>query len=188
MGLRCFIAIRLSDSLKQEVATVLDDLKRMNADVKWVTPENLHLTLKFLGDIDEGVVPLIRKKLIEISALQSSFTVKLSGMGFFPDKGRPRVVWIDSQDHQGLKNLKEKVEEAMITIGFAREDRTFSPHLTIGRVRTSKNLSSLLSRMQTLKDKDFGNIDVRLVSLMRSELKPKGAEYTTLAEFNFKEE
>jgi 2'-5' RNA ligase len=188
VGIRCFIAIPLSDSLREGISALLDDLKKMNADIRWVRPENVHITVKFLGDIDENVLPAIRETLSKIAASQKSFTVKLSGTGFFPDKRRPRVVWVDIQEYQGLKELNEIVEESMVSIGFKREDKHFSPHLTIGRVRTQKNLSSLLEAMETLKGRDFGNIQVRLLSLMKSELKPTGAEYKTMAEFNLKGE
>ncbi|MGD0883533.1 MAG: RNA 2',3'-cyclic phosphodiesterase [Thermodesulfovibrionales bacterium] len=188
MGIRSFIAIPLSVSLKKGIAELLDELKQMNADIKWVPAENVHITVKFLGDVAEDALPAIEEALSKVSASQRSFTVKLSGTGFFPDKRRPRVLWIDIQEYQGLRELQDLVEESLISLGLKKETKNFSPHLTIGRVRTTKNLSSLVEAMETLKGRDFGNIEVRLLSLMKSELKPTGAEYKTLAEFNLKGE
>jgi len=184
--MRSFIAINLDDSLRTEIDSATAELKSGNWDVKWVSPANLHITLKFLGEIPEDALQGIRDTLLSIAPRHESFAFKLKGVGIFPDKKRPRVIWIDLLESEKLIKLQKEVENSLLTIGFNKEDRPFSPHLTIGRVRSSGGKESLLRAVETLKDKDFGNIGVNKVSLMKSELKPGGAQYTTIAEFSLK--
>jgi 2'-5' RNA ligase len=112
--------------------------------------------------------------------------LKFKGVGIFPDRRRPRVIWIDILESEKLIELQKEVEHSLSLIGFKEEDRPFSPHLTIGRARSSAGKDSLLKAIETLKDRDFGNIGVNNVSLMKSDLRPGGAQYTTMAEFNLK--
>jgi 2'-5' RNA ligase len=184
--MRSFIAINLDDSLRSEIASVTAGLRSGNWDVKWVSPANLHITLKFLGEIPEDALQGIRDTLLSVAPHHESFAFKLKGVGIFPDKKRPRVIWIDILEPERLIKLQEEVENSLISIGFKREDRPFSPHLTIGRIKSSAGKESLLRAVETLKDRDFGNIGVNKVSLMKSDLKPGGAQYTTIAEFSLK--
>ena len=183
MGMRCFIAVPLEETLKKDIAASIEDLKRVNADIKWVSPVNLHITLKFLGDTPEDLIQKIKVRLAEIPSSLKSFSLGLSGVGLFPNARRPRVIWIDIHDFEGLEKLQEKVEEKMLTLNFNKEDRAFSPHLTIGRARSQMSMNSLLTALEPLKARNFGIIEVRSFSLMKSELRPRGAEYTTIAEF-----
>ncbi|HXX58859.1 MAG TPA: RNA 2',3'-cyclic phosphodiesterase [Thermodesulfovibrionales bacterium] len=188
MGIRCFIAIPLDAVIRKEISSFIDYLGKSGADVKWVRAENLHITLKFLGDTEEYLLPDIKEKLSNISSLHKPFTVHLSGTGLFPDRRKPRVVWIDFGGGQELSKLQETVEENLASLGYNKEKRRFSPHLTVGRVRSSRNLDSLLRGMEEQRDKDFGNIEVASFLLMKSDLKPGGAEYAAIAEFNLKKE
>lgn len=184
--MRCFVSINLPETLKREIHAAIEGLKKGNPDVKWVSAENLHITLKFLGNTGEDVAQQLAQKLSLLADRHFSFSIDLRGIGLFPDVRRPRVVWIDLFDTETLKQLQGEVEEAALTLGFEREDRPFSPHLTIGRVRSSLGKDHLLRAMETLKDRDFGNIEVNTFSLMKSDLKPTGAQYTTLSEFHLK--
>lgn len=186
--MRCFIAIIIDDSLKNEIDESITGLKTGASDVKWVPSENLHVTLKFLGETPEGQLTQIYEKIERISARHEPFHLHLQGVGLFPDKKRPRVVWIDLKDSERLIKLQEDVEDSLITIGFKNDNRHFSPHLTIGRVRSLKGRDSLLSEMEKLRDKDFGNIGVNKISLMKSELRPTGARYTAVAEYHLNKE
>ncbi len=181
--MRCFVAINLEDSLKKEIGCVIRGLTEGRWDVKWVPAENLHITLKFLGDASDDSVQRVKEHLSGISKRHGPFEVKLYGVGVFPDKRRPRVVWIDLLDSGELIKLQEAVEISLITVGFTKEDRPFSPHLTIGRIRSLKAKDLFIGAIETLKDKDFGNIGVNKISLMNSDLKPTGAQYSIVAEF-----
>ncbi|GAB4417032.1 MAG: RNA 2',3'-cyclic phosphodiesterase [Thermodesulfovibrionales bacterium] len=183
MGLRCFIAINLHEPLKKEIDESTAGLKKDDWDVRWVPVQNLHITLKFLGNTPEDLLQKIEEKLSRASAYCKPFDVKLCSVGVFPDEKRPRVIWIDLLDSDELVRLQEGIENSMVDLGFEKEGRPFSPHLTIGRIRSLKGRDSLLRAIRTLKDREFGNIRVDRVSLMRSELKPTGAQYTIMAEF-----
>jgi 2'-5' RNA ligase len=184
--MRSFVAINLDDSLRNEIDGATAGLKSGNWDVKWVSPANLHITLKFLGEIPEKSVTELKETLSSVVSRHESFVLKFRGVGVFPDKKRPRVIWIDILESDKLVKLQEEVENSLIPYGFEREDRSFSAHLTIGRIRSSGGKESLLRAMETLKERDFGNIEVNNVSLMKSDLKPAGAQYTTIAEFYLK--
>lgn len=186
MGLRCFIAIPFPGELKESVASSVELLKAARADVRWVQPENLHLTLKFLGDTTEPSVPGIAGALDNAAESLRSFSLRISGAGVFPDWKRPRVIWFGVEAGSGLKSLQESIEDIMETFGYNRENRLFSPHLTIGRVRSQRNISPLVSALESVKGTDFGSMEVRSFSLMKSDLSPKGSEYTTLAEFQLR--
>lgn len=188
MGMRCFIAVPLDPALKEGIDASVADLKKSGADVKWVRAENLHLTIRFLGDTDEGFLPSLQEGLSTVASKYGPMTVGLQGIGLFPRKGSPRVVWIDIRDYRALAGLQQDIEEVLFTLGIQKEDRPFSPHLTIGRVRSQRNVKTLLGGLQALSDRDFGALRVRSFSLMKSELRPAGPEYTTLREFDFKKE
>jgi 2'-5' RNA ligase len=181
--MRCFIAVNLDDSMKREIGSVITGLKSGNWDVKWVPAENLHITLKFLGETSEDLAERIKRELAVISGRYGHLDLSFRGVGVFPDRKRPRVVWIDLFYPEELRRLQEEVEQILSTIGFEREDRPFSPHLTIGRIRSSRGKDFLLNAMEALKDKDFGNIRADRISLMKSDLKPTGAQYSVVAEF-----
>jgi 2'-5' RNA ligase len=184
--MRCFISVNLDEALKGEIHKAVERLRDEKADVKWVPAGNLHITLKFLGNADEETVARLEERLSPLAERHGSFRMSLHGMGLFPDRRRPRVVWIDLIDAGRLTEIQRDIEQTASSLGFEREDRPFSPHLTIGRIRSPKGTSSLLGAIETLKDKDFGNIEVNAVSLMKSDLKPTGAQYTTLAEFHLR--
>jgi len=181
--MRCFIAINLDDSLKREINSVMAGLRQGNWDVKWVPAENLHITLRFLGETPENITEKIRLELAGVSGRHESFDLNFRGVGVFPDRKRPRVVWIDLVHPKDLIRLQQDVDEYLATLGFERETRDFSPHLTIGRVRSLRGRDFFLEAMEALKDRDFGNIGVDRIYLMKSDLKPAGAQYSVIAEF-----
>jgi len=185
MGIRSFIAVNLDGDLKKKIAEETENLRKIGGDIKWVPPENLHITLKFLGDTDEDLIPTVQERLSVISSSSAPFSLRLSGAGVFPDKRRPRVIWIDINNPGELIKLQGSVEVSMVSIGFVKEDRPFSAHLTLGRVKALKNLKSLIDPLEALRDRDFGNIEVNSFSLMKSVLEPKGPEYTVIKEFHF---
>lgn len=178
--MRCFISIELPESLKKEIAEKTAKLRALDADVKWIVPENLHLTLKFLGETPEEIVPAVKETLAKTAARFGKFNLDFSGLGVFPDARRPRVLWVGVLDSESLLSLQRDAEEGMKEFGFEAEDRAFSAHLTIGRVRSPKGKERLVREIEALKDASFGWVEVAEMSFMKSELKPSGAKYTVL--------
>lgn len=182
MDLRCFIAVEFPDEVKGNIGAFIERLRATKADVRWVSSKNLHLTLKFLGNTPEEIIPGVNKKLSEAARLHNSFQIQLFGAGVFPNAKLPRVVWLGIRDSDEMVNLQKDVDESMKEFGFEPEDREFRPHLTIGRVKSPKNKDILMKELAILKEADFGKINVESIVLMKSELKPAGAEYSRLSE------
>jgi 2'-5' RNA ligase len=178
--MRTFIAIELPERVKKNIELAQAPLKKTNAFVSWVKPGNIHITLKFLGEVPEekiNDVSLATEKALEGI---KKFRMSLKGMGAFPDFRRPRVIWIGAENgEKELSYLAGRVEEEMEKIGFPKENRKFSAHFTIGRVKSPKNIETL---MELVKSSDFltDEIEVNEVVMMRSQLHPAGAIYTPL--------
>ena len=181
--MRLFIAIDLSPEFKQELARLQSELKKSNADVKWVEPENVHLTLKFLGEVTKEYADKVKKVLDSVASQFKSFEISLSGIGAFPKLDYPRVVWVGiAKGKDQAKKISEKLDEELSKLGFAKEEREFAAHLTIGRVRSAKNKESLKTNILSL---DPGPLplapqQVSTINLYQSTLTPKGPIYTCL--------
>lgn len=194
--MRLFIAVKLTEQLRQEVATLQKELRSTGGDVKWVEPENLHLTLKFLGEVSEDRLPPLKAALQQATLHLSPFTVSLEGVGAFPRLEHPRVLWVGvNTGKEPLIQLAQKVEQACSpfilpaparTIGgsgsLSKEDRPFSAHLTIGRARSSERLAQLVKKLQGIEFKGQTVAPVGQITLFQSTLSPKGPIYTCLAE------
>lgn len=182
--LRCFVSVEMSDELKARIGEQTLPLRQSAAkNVKWTPAENLHLTLKFLGDVDAEDIPRISGLLAEAARPVRPFEMSLFGAGVFPSPKSPRVVWIGVRDAEHLKGLAREVEDALEKAGFRREPRAYVPHLTLGRVRAGRGAADELIRgLATLRDVLFGNIVVKNICLMQSELRPEGARYRRLGE------
>lgn len=180
MNLRCFIAIVIPDSLKKQIIEMTDLLKKYDADIKWVNPENIHLTLKFLGNTPQSLLTKINETINEAVLPYSPFYIKIYGTGVFPHKKHPRVIWIGIKDSEILINLRNAIEQSISSLGYQKDEKGFKPHLTLGRVRSQKGIMHIINSLEDFKDKDFGSIYVDNIKLMKSDLKPKGAEYSCL--------
>jgi 2'-5' RNA ligase len=183
---RTFIAIELSPDILAQVGRLQD---RVREDlppglVRWVHPEGIHLTLKFLGDVDQAALPEIEQALRAACAPHAPFDLRVADMGCFPNPRRPRVVWIGVEDEShSLVPLQRDVEQAIAPLGFPTEQRGFQPHLTLGRVkerRQADELEALGAYIARAKVR-VGQMSVDSVHLMRSELLPGGAVYSALA-------
>jgi len=182
--IRSFIAIEVPQDLKSRMEEVQRELRRTEADVKWVRPDAIHLTLKFLGSIRQEDVERISQAVRPVIGLWQPFEVCIRGMGCFPNLRNPRVVWVGvDRGKESLASLKEQVEKRMIELSFPPEDRPFSPHLTLGRVRSLRGKGDLSQAVESRKGVEVGIFQAREVILFRSELKPSGAVYTKLKEF-----
>jgi 2'-5' RNA ligase len=182
MNIRCFIAVHLTEEVRKSLADVISELRKSRADVKWVPAGNIHLTLKFLGSTDEALIPAIRESLSKKLSHYKPFYIKIADIGCFPSEKRPRVIWIGMEGADVLKAIQKDVDAEISKFGFAPDDRPFSPHLTIGRVRSTKNITELIEGFAEFKGVDFGEIEISSIHVMKSDLKPAGAEYSSLAE------
>lgn len=164
------------------MADLISDLRKTKTDIAWLRPEKIHLTLKFLGNTDDSMIPEIKERLSKKLSHYNAFYIKIVGVGCFPSPKRPRVLWIGMENSDLLKGIQKDIDAEVAGFGFAMEERPFSPHLTIGRVRSQKGIAEMLRKFAEFRTADFGAIEVKSIHIMKSELKPSGAEYTSIAE------
>ncbi len=180
--MRTFIAIDLSPEIKNRLSAAVRLLKPMAAGLKWVAPENYHLTLKFLGEVAEPRVEVIKAVLDEVAGRYQKFNLIARGTGSFPPgQSRMRVVWVGLEAGKELFSLQSELEEALSREGFEREERAFSPHLTIGRVREPQKQDRLKAELDRLSQQEFGTMEVKEVELFQSILHPEGPEYRVIS-------
>lgn len=179
--IRTFIAIELNEETHSELSSLLSALKESDADVKWVAPEVIHLTLKFLGYIDDVKIKEVQKILDEIIKNFKPFVLSLKGIGAFPKLDYPRVVWVgvDAGKNE-TSQLAKELEDRLEKIGIPKEDREFHPHITLGRVKSSKNKDKLKSIIETTKFEPRSKINVDHLTLFKSQLTTQGPIYTPL--------
>jgi 2'-5' RNA ligase len=186
--IRTFIAIELPLEIQEKLGQLQSDFRKSMPDVRWTKYSNIHLTLKFLGDVQISRVDKIGKSLREIAANFSPFTMSLAGMGAFPNSRRPRVVWVGVE--KGVSELVEmakSIEASMKRLGFPREKRRFSPHLTVGRIRRLTNPTAMTEALEKARVGELGEFSVDRISLIKSQLDPAGSIYTTLMEARLQE-
>jgi len=177
---RGFIAIDIEVSSK--IVEIENEIKKTAANVKLVKPGNIHLTLKFLGDTNEGLIDEIEKIMKESVEGIEPFNIQLKGTGVFPNPNYIKVIWIGIQNGEQIIPIAQKIDEKISKLGFKKEKRMFSPHLTIGRVKSAKNKDKLIKIIDKYRDVQFSDLKVESLKLKRSELTPKGPIYTTLKE------
>jgi 2'-5' RNA ligase len=178
--IRTFIAVDLPEEVKDRIEETVAPLRPLSRSIRWVRPEGLHLTLKFLGEIPGEQLDDIFAALETALSGRPPVRFRLSGLGGFPNLRRPRVLWIGvSEGGEPLGELAGIVEKALIPCGFPPEKRPFSAHLTLGRVRSPRGLQAVLDRLPAV-EYDSGPITAGAVKVMKSRLKPTGAEYSAL--------
>ena len=186
--IRAFIAIPLPRSLLDKLAHLQQQLGEQvpSRSVRWVRAEGIHLTLKFLGDTSTEKIPDIKQALATVARHAPTCTFTVEGMGCFPNPRRPSVVWVGVKEPTGwLEVLQDAVEETMTHFGYEREKRSFKPHLTLGRVHRRASRGDAAQVGQIVASTTVGllaEVPVDRFGLIRSVLKPAGAEYTTLEE------
>ena len=181
--MRTFVAVELDPDVKDSLVELTSRLSRRPADIKWVKKQGMHITLKFLGEVAETQIPEIVQALHEACDSFVSFPISIRGMGFFPPHSPlPRILWVGIDQSRALSVLQEKIEDKLNKQGFPREKRQFRPHLTLGRVRSGKNISGVLQDLNDHRESDFGQMQVKKVTLFKSTLKPTGADYERLSE------
>lgn len=182
MTIRSFISIELPDGIRSSIAELITELRKAGTDVAWVPAEKIHLTLKFLGNTDDSLIQRIKEQITKKLSHYTAFYIKIVGVGCFPSEKRPRVLWIGIENSDILRSMQKDIDTEVAGFGFPLEERPFSPHLTIGRVRSQKGIAEMLRRFAEFRTADFGEAEVKSMHIMKSELKPAGAEHTSIAE------
>ena len=179
--MRLFTAITLPEDLRTGIRRLIDALGVSGAPVKWVKPENVHLTLRFLGEVEENRI----NDIYEVTRLASKgireFSLRVEHVGAFPTLKRPRVVWVGVQSSPVLSTLHSRLEEGFHAIGFASEKKPYTPHLTIGRVKGTRGLEPLTGGLAHASFPPF-TFMVGNIKIIESVLKPQGPIYTTIGE------
>jgi RNA 2',3'-cyclic 3'-phosphodiesterase len=179
--IRAFWAIDLPESYRVGLAAIQDYLRKSGADVRWTSVAGIHLTLKFLGDIEENQVEALAAAASGVAGATPGFTLDVKGVGTFPGPKNPRVIWLGlSGQTDILARLVRNLEQAFAPLGFPPEKRTFTPHLTLGRVRSSQGREALNRSLETVPLPVFSEFSVKELVLYRSTLRPQGALYTPL--------
>lgn len=183
--LRAFIALEIPISIQAAIHQQTIGLRK-SVDpslLRWVPSENLHLTLKFLGDVSTTNLQFVTQMLTRETEKQPCFSVQFGGLGAFPNPRRPRVIWIGLHAPETLATLYRSLEAAAARLGYSPEEKPFSPHLTIGRVKQTvspSGLQRISSALEATHIGPIGRVDVAAVHLMKSDLKPTGPVYTRL--------
>lgn len=179
MFMRAFIAVDLnSEEVKQGIVKIQRALERSEADIKSVEPQNLHFTLRFLGEISEREADIISETLKEVNA--SSFRTSFKGLGYFPNTRRISVIWVGVKEGgEELIKLAEQVDEKMKPLNF-KADKKFIPHLTICRVKSGRNKDRLIQAADPYSDTHLGTDTISSIKLKKSQLTPKGPIYTDI--------
>jgi 2'-5' RNA ligase len=183
--IRAFIAIELSIELKQKLDQVSARFRKelLRVPVRWASVRNIHLTLKFLGDVQNTRLAAIEQTLARVAGSHQVFQIGLADWGVFPKPDRPRVIWIGVNAPADLAALQQDVEAGVASLGFTPEARRFTPHLTLGRVSqdaSTVDRRAIASLLDTFRVEQLGAMQVEQVCLFRSDLKPAGAIYTRL--------
>ncbi len=187
--MRTFIAIELPQEIKDKLGRLQDKLKKCRADVKWVEPKNIHLTLKFLGEIKEERLNKINRIIEDIARNKFKFKVTLAGLGVFPSINHPKIIWVGIKDiNNEIGLIAEELEEKLKSLDIPKEERQFLAHITLGRIKSPLNINKLIGALDTLRDEffkeNFGFIADK-ITILKSTLNPGGPLYEHLKEITF---
>lgn len=182
--MRAFVAVPVGDAVRDVLVRVQEALRRAEADVRWVEPANLHLSLKFLGEVSEEQAARLGDLLAAEAPRWPRMALEVAGIGTFPERGLPRVVWAGCRgDVAKLAGLAQAVERAAEQVGVPREGKPFVAHLTIGRVKSPRNAKRLTAAIGNQREVPVGREEVGRFVLYRSTLTPEGPVYEEVAEF-----
>jgi len=180
--MRLFVAIELLDSARQSLTGVQEALRPKCPDVRWVRPEQLHLTVKYLGDVDDRDAAGVSEAISRAGSASKSFAMSVGECGCFPEWGSVRIVWAGVQEPSGLlASCVEATEGELESVGFAREERSFSPHITIGRMREDRSRGGMRSLVEAFHHEAVKQ-SVSSLTLMASVLSPKGPTYSVVSQ------
>lgn len=181
IGMRAFVAIEVPAEVKGAIAALQAAARRAGAGVSWTRPENIHLTLRFLGEIGPELLGQVEGACREAAGGGAPFELTLSGAGFFPHARAPRVIWVGlAGEVEPARRLQQRLDESLAARGFSRDPRPFRPHLTVGRIKSARPPRGLTALAASYPLPALSFV-AREIKLMRSELLPEGARYTALA-------
>ena len=180
--LRAFLAIDIDEDLKAKIYKVIKEFKQIDANIKYVDLENLHLTLKFFGDIDTEGIDLLSSKISDVVNDFGSFKIKIKGCGAFPNTKRIIVIWLGLEDDETVKKFHDELDKEFVKLGFDK-DKKFSSHLTIGRMKSAKGKNKVKSTIEQYEEVDIGEMSVDKIILKKSTLTPQGPIYEDLEIF-----
>jgi 2'-5' RNA ligase len=176
--MRIFVGILIPDDLKPKITKIQKRFSKF--DIKLVEPENLHFNLKFIREIGENELKIVKNEMLKLKELFEPFVIRIKGIGAFPNERYVRVIWLGVKEgKQTLMALAQRVDDIFEKLSFER-DRDYIPHLTLGRVRSGKNKDELLSIIKELNDVDVGEMLVKEIDIVRSTLTPKGPIYKSI--------
>ena len=180
--LRAFLAIDVDEDLKAKMYKIIKEFRQIDANIKYVELENLHLTLKFFGDIDTEGIDLLSSKIEGVVSNFDKFTVKVKGCGAFPNENRIKVIWFGLDGDETVKQLHDELDKEFVKLGFDK-DRKFSTHLTIGRMKSAKGKNQVKSTIEEFRDVEIGEMTVDRIILKKSTLTPQGPIYDDIKIF-----
>ncbi|MBE6501072.1 MAG: RNA 2',3'-cyclic phosphodiesterase [Methanobrevibacter thaueri] len=180
--IRAFLAIDLDDDLKPKINKIIREFKKTDARIKYVDLVNLHLTLKFFGEIDTEGLNLLEDAISNVLGEFDSFNIKIKGCGAFPNNNRINVIWVGIDEDSIIRDMHDKLDKEFVRLGLDK-DRKFSTHLTIGRMKSAKNKNKVKSTIEEFSDVEIGEMEVTKVSLKKSTLTPAGPIYEDLKIF-----
>jgi 2'-5' RNA ligase len=182
--IRSFVAISIPDTILERIEESISDLRDLGLEARFSKVQSIHLTLKFLGNVNQERIPLVVTALQEGVQEASSFALTVHELGVFPNLRKPRVVWAGIEQDQRLTALQQRVEACLQPLGFEAERRSFHPHLTLARLKSRRNLSALLCHLEGVGETfHAGRFGVEEIHLFQSILRPEGAQYHRLASF-----
>jgi 2'-5' RNA ligase len=175
--IRCFLALPTTQEVRDAISSLIASYQSVPSDVKWQDVTKLHITLKFLGSVEQQIVAGISEQLADVARYHSAFDIVYEGTGAFPSLHRPNIFWVGTRSNEAMTHLYRDVEVVAQKFGFASEDRPFKPHLTIGRVKGNRNLDRLTAKVKSVT---FGPVAGHCAELfvMRSDLQPDTSRYT----------
>ncbi|MGQ3684827.1 MAG: RNA 2',3'-cyclic phosphodiesterase [Candidatus Loosdrechtia sp.] len=185
MDVRLFVAVEIAEEIRKKLVELQNELKRADAEVGWVAPENFHITLKFIGTVDEEkmnhIIPVIKDSV----AHMDSFDLRYKGIGVFPTEKKPRILFVNVIDSGGvLTKIHKRLDSQLASLQVKQENRPYDVHLTIGRIKTYRNIKELIEILHLYDWFNFGSEHITQVVLMKSVLSSNGPRYTKLHSAN----
>lgn len=180
--IRAFLAIDLDDDLKPKINKIIKEFKGIDTKIKYVELQNLHLTLKFFGDIDSNGLEVLENAIGNVVSEFNPFNIKITGCGAFPNKNHIKVIWVGIDDDSIIRQLHDKLDKEFTDLGFDM-DKKFSTHLTIGRMKSAKNKNQVKEVIEEFDDFEIGEMEVNRISLKKSTLTPAGPIYEDIRIF-----